>query len=1010
MTRRALALVRALVAVAAIATIMAAVPAALMRFAGLPGSDIVRSLTDNLASDATRTEQMLRGGLALIAWLCWVQLAYALLVETVAAVRGTAARRAPILPGLQAFAARLVASVTLVITSLTPPTPAIAAPLTPLAAIHEPVRALVVNGHPGNGVAAEAKSTVATATASRTYVVKDRDTFWDLGERFLGDGLRWRDLRAANLGVVMIDGITISESTEALHAGWELRLPADAVVPLATGVPEPALNEDVVTVERGEHFWQLAKEALTDAWGRSPTDPELAPYWSEMVELNRDRLAPPGDPNLIYAGQQFILPLVPADPPAPAPASPPPAEPAEAPPVPVQTTPPPVTAAPPAVTTTTTPTATTATAGPAAAVPTTSGAAAESAADDGGDRAIRLVAFGIGGLATGAGALALTLRQLRRHQAARRRPGTTPPTPPEEALAYEAHSRAVADTDAARWIEATNRYLTHQLAQQPDTPIPAVVAMRAGSLGVELLLDEPCPVVDGFVLDPTSATAWRLDPGLELADVETAGEGEQPYSPSLVPVGRTDGGDLHLDLEQVGLIAVDGEPDAAHGWMRTIASAVAVVPNARYCEVVAIGLDTEMEGLANVMSPSDPAAWVERFCIEMRHLNARLDSTPYRQRMQPGEIFHPTIVLVGADQAGLAQQVAEVAALVNTPVALIAAAPLATGCRVHLTSDRATLEPFGIDFTPAITDPGELRQIAALLEAVADPDRSEPSAEANASGDVMAAPVSEMALEDTAELIERITRKRPIEVTLLGSRPRIRGLGKEPPAKVASVIAYLAYHRSISSQTLRETFWPSSTSRKTADNALSGVRQLLGTGADGHHRLTIATNSGRYEVSEEVGCDWTRVEALICAARKRDGADAIDLLRAALQLTGGRIASDADRNYSWFSEDHQIYGRIERVIVDAAHRLGELAIDAGDHELARRAAETGVAVVPGQESLRRIVMRAAALAGDSQGVCDAYRAAERDAESIGPWTELQPETSELARQLFRGWQSDKAET
>ena len=653
-----------------------------MRFAGLPGSDIVRSLTDDLTSDATRTEQLLRGGLALIAWLCWVQLAYALLVESVAAVRGTAARRAPILPGLQAVAARLVASVTLVITSLAPPTPAIASPLTPLAAIHEPVLALAVNGHHGNGVAPEASPTVATATASRTYVVKDRDTFWDLGERFLGDGLRWRDLRAANLGVVMSDGTTISESTEALQAGWELRLPADAVVPLATRVPELALDEDIVTVERGEHFWQLAKEALTDAWGRSPSDPELAPYWSEMIELNRDRLAPPGDPNLIYAGQQFILPAVPADPLASAPASSPATEPAEAPPVPVPTTPPPVTSAPPAApVTTTAPTATTTSTTPATATPTTSGAAAESPADDGSDRAIGLVALGIGGLATGAGALALTLRQLRRHQAARRRPGTTPPTPPEEALAYEAQTRAVADTEAARWIEATNRYLAHQLAQLPDTPIPAVVAMRAGSLGVELLLDEPCPVVDGFVFDPTSATAWRLDPGLELADIATAGEGEQPYSPSLVPVGRTDGGDLHLDLEQVGLIAVEGDPDAVHGWMRTIASAVAVVPNARFCEVVALGLDTEMSGLANVALPPDPAVWVERFCNEMRQLNARLDATPYRQRVDPGEIFHPTIVLVGAAQADLAQQVADVVALINTPVAIITAAPLPTGCR-----------------------------------------------------------------------------------------------------------------------------------------------------------------------------------------------------------------------------------------------------------------------------------------------------------------------------------------
>ncbi|MCC6437901.1 MAG: LysM peptidoglycan-binding domain-containing protein [Acidimicrobiales bacterium] len=999
MTRRALALLRGLSSVAAIVAIMAAIPLALVRFAGLPGSDIVRSLTDDLVSDTTRTEQLLRGGLALIAWLCWAQLAFALVVETVAAVRGTVARRVPTLPGFQAFAARLVTSCTLVVSSFTPPTPAIAAPLTPVAAIHEPVLALAAGSHHRTTLEAVASPIVSAAASSRTYVVEDRDTFWDLGERFLGDGLRWRDLRTANLGVVMSDGTTISESTEALQPGWELRLPADAVVPLATGASEPVPDGNLVTVERGEHLWQLATEALTDAWGRPPTDPELAPYWSEMIELNRDHLAPPGDPNLIYTGQQFIVPPVPANPLAPAPASPPPAEPAEAPTVPAQTTPPPVTTAPPAVPATTPPTAPTAPAEPAAAAPTTSEAAAENAADDGSDPAIGLVALGIGGLATGAGALALTLRRLRHHQAARRRPGTTPLTPPAGALAYEAKSRAVADTEAARWIEATNRYLTHQLAQLSDTPTPAVVAMRAGSLGVELLLDEPCAVVDGFVLDPTSATAWRLDPALELAGIEAAGGGEQPYSPALVPVGRTAGGDLHLDLEQVGLIAVDGEPDTVHGWMRTIATAIAVVPNARPCEVVALGLDTEMSGLVNVTIPSDPAAWVEQFCHEMRQLNARLDATPYRQRVQPGEVFHPTIVLLGADQAGVGRQVAEVAALVNTPVAIIAAALLPTGCRVHLTRDRATLEPFGIDFTPAITDFMELRQISALLEAVADPDLSGPVVEDPADSGVSAGTGIEAAFEGTAELIERITRKRPVEVTLLGPRPRISGLGKEPPAKVASVIAYLAYHRSVSSQTLRETFWPSSTSRKTADNALSTVRQLLGTGADGHHRLTIATNSGRYELSDEVGCDWTRVEALTCAARKRDGADAIELLRAALQLAEGRIASDADRNYAWLNEDHQIYGRIERVIVDAAHLLGELALDTGDQDLARWAAGKGLAVVPSQESMYRITMRAAAASGDSQGVCDAYRAASAAAEDVSPWTEVQPETADLMVRL-----------
>jgi hypothetical protein len=177
------------------------------------------------------------------------------------------------------------------------------------------------------------------------------------------------------------------------------------------------------------------------------------------------------------------------------------------------------------------------------------------------------------------------------------------------------------------------------------------------------------------------------------------------------------------------------------------------------------------------------------------------------------------------------------------------------------------------------------------------------------------------------------------------------------------------------------------------------VRQLLGAGADGRHRLTVATNTGRYEVSDDVGCDWTKAATLIQTARTRSDADAVQLLRSALELVGGRIASDADRSFAWLSDDHEVYGLIERTMVDAAHRLGALALATSDHALARWAADRGLAVVPGQEALLRLQMRAAAMAGDSQGVIDAYRVAVAAAEELGPWSEVQPETEALLADL-----------
>jgi DNA-binding SARP family transcriptional activator len=994
--RRILEVARGLAALFVVVALLGAVPLVLLRVSGAPASGFAHVLTDHLASDGARTEQLMGAALGLIAWACWAQLAYAVVVEAVAAARGMSARRAPVLPGLQTLAARLVATCVMATGALVPPVPAMAAPLMP-ALDHAPV-SVVASPFPAvDGSPIMADRQVVRAPI-QTYVVRDRDTYWDLAERFLGDGLRWRDLRTANLGQLMIDGTRITETTDVLHPGWELWLPPDAVAPLVNHAaePTPLAGDHLVTVERGEHMWGLAKDALAEAWGREPTELELAPYWAQMVELNRDRLAPPGDPSVIYAGQELMLPPVPHDLQTTSAARP--SEPTVAWPVsqpappsqPVQST----SAAP-----STTPSTT------ASDRPTTTQVARSieptrptEPSDVASDREPGLLALGFGGLATAAGALALVLRRNRQHQAARRRPGTEPVVPSTDALDYEVATRAIADADAARWIDATNRFLSNQLALDVTAPLPVVIAMRAGALGVEILLDEPCRTIEGFVEDRPGSSAWLVDPALELLEVERDGADAQPYCPSLVPVGRTEAGDLHVDLEQLGIVAVEGRPEVVHGWMRTLAIAMAVAPNARFCDVVALGLDAALGDLPFVTRPSDPVLWVNGFCAAMHGLNERLAASPYEQRVRPGEVFHPTVVFVSAEHAEAARHLADVAALINAPLAVVAAAPLLFGHRVLLTEHEGTLEPLGLAFVPSITSIREAEHAVELLGVTTAFD----VAIASDAGDCdpQLQEPAEGSDEVVADVIERVLRKRPIEVSLLGPRPRIRGLGKEPAAKAASAIAYLAFHRDVSSQRLRETFWPSSTSRKTADNALSIVRQLLGVGADGQHRLTVATNTGRYEVSDDVGCDWTKAATLVQAARARSDGDAVELLRSALELVGGRIASDADRSFAWLSDDHEVYGRIERTMVDAAERLGELALAGGDYDLARWAADRGLAVVPGQEALLRMQMRAAAMAGDSQGVIDAYRVAVAAAEELGPWSEVQPETGALLRELL----------
>lgn len=81
-------------------------------------------------------------------------------------------------------------------------------------------------------------------------------------------------------------------------------LPATAEPPVA----REAREAREWTVAPGQCFWSIADAALTSAWGRPPTDAEIVPYWSRLVETNRSRLHDPANPDLVYPGQVFTLP------------------------------------------------------------------------------------------------------------------------------------------------------------------------------------------------------------------------------------------------------------------------------------------------------------------------------------------------------------------------------------------------------------------------------------------------------------------------------------------------------------------------------------------------------------------------------------------------------------------------------------------------------------------------------------------------------------------------------
>ena len=120
---------------------------------------------------------------------------------------------------------------------------------------------------------------------------------------------------AAATGPVASDHATLTPSshpaTDTPHAAPVDR-PTDAAPGARQGDEGRALaTSDTWRIEAGDHLWAIAAETLADEWGHAPSDDEVLHYWDDLLVANRDRLVDPTNPDLVFPGQELVLPPVP---------------------------------------------------------------------------------------------------------------------------------------------------------------------------------------------------------------------------------------------------------------------------------------------------------------------------------------------------------------------------------------------------------------------------------------------------------------------------------------------------------------------------------------------------------------------------------------------------------------------------------------------------------------------------------------------------------------------------
>jgi DNA-binding SARP family transcriptional activator len=923
---------------------------------------------------------------AAIGWVIWAQIAASVAVELRSSRSGRAASAVPLAGWCQPLAVRLAATILTLMPAIAPRAAGAATPPVPV-----PVVVAVAGGEAPPVTALAPPPTEVTVTpapppveeasvpATVAHTVCAGDTLWDLAAHHLDDPLRWQELFELNRGRPQPDGRHLDDPG-LLRPGWRIELPAPTILRLPASEthldPATPTGADVLPSALDASSASADADLAVATPPPSVPDGQAAASPPEGAAVTQAELAGPPGADDAVPDASATEPDADPDAPPDAPAS-----------------------------RTVIPASGTAEAAQPVSEP--SGTPSSTGEGDGGLDGSHVT---VGVPALVAGAFLGYLGGLRRDRERWRRRHHRFPIPGPEQLDAERQVRAVPGAEAVTWVDLAMRHLASVLAEEGAPPPPDILAVRAGALGVEVLVARPWPVAPGRFVAVDDGQTWRLDPAVDLDELAELARGVPSYLPALITLGETGSGGVLVDLDHLGSLVVTGDTERVRAVLESIALELATAPWADAVEVCLIGVGGPLAGLerARILDPDEAVATLRR--------EAELPSGAGLAAAATCDIPPaPTVAIIGAG----ALEAKDLDALLgvaqpHSGLAVVAACA-GTSERWQLAvagGGEALLSPLGLALT-VNTRPETAETLQSILgdTAARGTDAPEPTADTDIepNGEHPSHAETVAAQEDTeaqADTDEPASSPAPplVDVRVLGP-VEITWPRETPRPQVGELVAYLATHPpAVGAERARLALWPATTDDDrfgerhpgTFWNLTSKARKVVGADKDGKP-LLLRDSANAFSLAPSVGCDWVTFSRLTADAR-RQSPDAAALLRQALTLVRGRPFQDPPPGYAWV-ELERLDNEIEAAVVDAALDLVDLALAAADVDTARWAIRQGFLAVPHSEPLLRATMRTAAATGDRAGVERAWQDARRLAAEIDPTCEPEPDTVALYREL-----------